>query len=294
MATKKKTASTTPKKPATTKKTASTAPKKPPTPIAPVSGSQDAYDTFLPAAQGLDARDVLVCRADPSLAFHNVDVGVASLLAEKARIAKELPTVDAAQLAALPSLALAVAFAAGQVDRSRQANESLANELAEAHPLRRKLLTAAIALGEAGIVPAAEVAKIQKGVGHIDAASDLVALASLFARNAKAVAGKSPIAAADVKRADALGSGLLATLKPSTAKKGNVRPGAEAADVRDRLWTLLVQRHDVARRAGAWLFGLSVAEASVPPLLSHVAAPKKKTASPTPGGGAAGKTTATT
>ena len=285
---KTKTATKTPtKNPA--KKTAATT--SPSAPSAPVSGSQDAFDKFLPQASALAAKDVVVCRADPSLVFHNVDAGAAALLAERARIAKELPTVDYVRIAELPALALAVAFAASQVNRTQQANAALARDLAEAHPLRRKLLSSATALAEAGVLPAADVAKIQKGQGHIDAATDLVALAALFSKNAKAVAGKSPVSAADVKRADALGSALLTTLKPATAKKTGASPGAEAADARDRLWTLLVERHDQARRAGAWLFGEHALDAKVPALLAHANRPKQKQATTTPAGATAvGKT----
>jgi hypothetical protein len=295
MATKKKTATTTPTPKPPTKKTATTTPAVPAAPAAPaVTGSQDAYDTFLPIAQAIPKAAVVGLNADPSLAFHNVDAGVAPVLAEKTRLAKELPTVDVAELASLPSLALAVAFAALQVDRDRKSDGAIAAKLAEAHPLRRKLLSSASALADAGVIAAADVAKIQKGTGHLDAAGDLVALSALFAKHAKAIAGKSPIATADVKRAGALGSELLATLKPASAKARGARPGAEAAETRDRLWTLLVERHDRLRRVGMWLFGEREVDARVPALLAHVAAKgagrKAKTATTTPGSAAtAGK-----
>lgn len=251
---------------------------------APVAGSQDAFDRFLPQASALAAKDILVCRADPSLVFHNVNQGAAALLAERGRIASELPKVDVVRIGELPALALAVAFAASQVNRTQQTNEALAKNLAQAHPLRRKLLASATALAEAGLLASGDVEKIRKGQGHIDAASDLVALAALFAKSAKAIAGKSPVTAADVKRADALGTELLATLKPASAKKTGARPGADAADARDRLWTLLVQRHDEVRRAGAWIFGVPALDAKVPALLAHKTAPKKKQATTTPVG----------
>ncbi len=295
MAAKKKTATLTPKSPKTpSKKTATLTPKSPAAAPPPVQGSQDAYDTFLPLAQAIAKGDVMTCRADPSLAFHNVDAAMAAVLAEKARIAKELPSVDVAELASLPSLALGVAFAALQVDRDRKSDGATAAKLAEAHPLRRKLLSSAGALADAGVIAAADVEKIRKGSGNLDAAGDLVALAALFGKNAKAIAGKSPIAAADVKRAGALGSELLATLKPASAKASGARPGADAAEARDRLWTLLVSRHDRLRRVGTWLFGEHAVDAKVPPLLAHVGvkagkrkgAGKSKTATTTPGGAA--------
>lgn len=287
MAAKKKTATKTPSKKTASKspKPASPAPSLPPA----ITGSQDAYDTFLPLAQAIAKGDVVTCRADPSLAFHNVDAAMAVVLAEKARIAKELPSVDVAELASLPSLALAVAFAALEVDRDRKSDGTTAAKLAEAHPLRRKLLSSAGALADAGVIAAADVEKIRKGSGNLDAAGDLVALAALFGKHAKAIAGKSPIGAGDVKRAGALGSELLATLKPAAAKASGAKQGAEAAEARDRLWTLLVNRHDRLRRVGTWLFGEREVDAKVPALLAHVGVKagknkKQKTATTTPGG----------
>jgi hypothetical protein len=245
-------------------------------------GSQDAFEKFLPLANAIAARDVVVLRADPNVAFHNVDAGVTAVLAEQARVAKELPTVDVAALAELPSLALAVVFAASQVDRDAKSDGVIAARLAEAQPLRRKLLSSAIALAEAAVVPASQVAMIRRGRGSIDVATDLVALAALFEKHAKAIAGKAPIAKDDVEHASALGSELLATLKPASAKKSGAPAGADAAAARDHLWTLLVDRHDRLRRVGTWLFGEHEVDAKVPILLAHSRTRRKKAATTAP------------
>jgi hypothetical protein len=82
---------------------------------------------------------------------------------------------------------------------------------------------------------------------------------------------------ADLPRidADALRSlPELARAVAFAAKTAKRAKGASAAEeLRDRLWTLLQQRHDRLWRVGAYLFGRKKADKRVPPLDSRV---KKK------------------
>ena len=140
---------------------------KPKTPQKPIAaaletpGSQEAYDHFLPAAQALDAAAVRSFRADASVAYHNVKAGADALVPLEARIKVELPTVPLKILLGLPDLALAVLFAAAQVDRG--ADGSTTTLLARARDLRDLLLSSAEALAKAGILPPRAVEKIREG-----------------------------------------------------------------------------------------------------------------------------------
>lgn len=66
-------------------------------------------------------------------------------------------------------------------------------------------------------------------------------------------------------------------LKPKGAKSKD--PALDAVKARDRLWTLLTQRHRDLRRVGMWLWADDVDE-HVPPLQSRNLPARKKAASP--------------
>jgi len=273
----------------TTKKAAPKKPASKPTPTpepaaeeaADVVGSQHDYERFLPAAQALEARDVRPFRLDPSLAYHNVQRAAAALEPMATRITEELPKVHLDDLRALPRLALALSFAASQVDRGGGTSKSLAEPLSKAYALRETMLASAVSLALAGTVPKREVEKIQEGRGKIDAAQDCVDLAAFFKRHAAAVRGKTPVTAAMITEAATLGTELLQVLRPTSAKRDRAPQGAlkEAIDIRNRLATLLHQRHELARRAGHWLWGDDV-DKHVPPLQARAASKRKAAKEP--------------
>ncbi|MDI3291572.1 hypothetical protein [Polyangium sp. 15x6] len=240
-----------------------------------IVGSQKAYDDFLPAAQDLPEADVRTFRADASLAYHNVKSGLDAIAPHTARIAEELPKVDVAELQKLDDLALAVIYAAAQVDRSSDGSTPALME--QARVLRDVFIKSADALAAAGILPARAVEKIRAGKGGIDLAQDCVDLAALFTKHAKDIKGKTAVTAANIKEAATVGTDLLKRLKPKGTKSKD--PALDSVNARDRLWTLLGQRHRELRRVGMWLWGDEV-DQHVPPLQSRTLAPRKKTAVP--------------
>lgn len=241
-------------------------PASPPAEEVAQNGSQAAYDAFLSAAQAVPAGAIVTMRADPQLALQNVQVGVASVLAEGPRLSK-LPETDAKEIAALGRLALAVVFATTQVTPAL-GTADLASKMSRGAMLRRLLLQTADALALSGLLPAAALVAIRAGHGKLDAARDLVALSALFTKHAAAIRGKHAVSAAELKEAALLGTDLLTILKPARARRGSVGP-AVGADERDRLWTLLVRGHDKLWRAGAYLFGRDEVDAKVPSLQAH-------------------------
>ncbi len=243
-------------------------------------GSQAAYDLFLPAAQKLPADELSDYRADPQLAYHNVKRGTASVLTELARIKKELPLADIESVRTLPQLAQGVIFSALQVNRDAGSPGTIEGLLSRAHPVRRKLLKAAEALVESGIIPDVDLAPIRPGRGKVDTANDCVALAALFRKHEKKTAGKTAITAADITEADEVGSKLQTLLKTKGTPTDN-RPAPElatAVEIRNRFWTLLEERHDHLWRIGAWLWGHAVDE-HVPLLQSRTLGPRASAAS---------------
>jgi hypothetical protein len=242
--------------------------KKAPTAASGVVGSEADFVHFLAEATALSAGDVIPLRADVSLARVNVTLALASLLAREAE-AKKLPGIHLASLKQLPRKVQATIFATTQVGDA--ASGEITEKLARAGVLRKKMFRAADALVDEKLFPADKVKELHAGSGKIDVASDCVGLAALFTKHAKQAKGKTTVSAADVKEAAALGSELLKVLKPSTAKKTRSEDARKAADVRDRMWTLVVRGYADVWRACAFLYGPELIEEKVPALLARAA-----------------------
>lgn len=232
--------------------------------------AEAALHRFTPAAQALHATDVLPMRVDPVLAHGNVQTGVAAALPLQASLAAALPVINWVALADLPALAQAVVVAAARVDRDAAGTGEIARLRAQATPLRDLLLTTAEALAHKGLVPQAEVTDIRRGRGAIDHATDCVRLAGLFRDHADKLAGRHAVEKSEVDEASRVGSRLLEMLRPAGFKPGHA-PETEAdraADLRDRLWTLLVRGYGDVRRVAFWQW-LDAADEHVPPLGAH-------------------------
>lgn len=235
-----------------------------------VSGSRAAYERYLKEAAAVEG-PLHGPRVNLGVAYHNAVAGAEAVMSEKARLERELPLIDSKWVASLPELVLAVIYASNLIDRA--APKPTMAMISQATELRAKLLPAAEVLATAGLFPEREVARIRTGKGHIDTADDLVALARLFTDHAKAIQGKTPITASEVREASDLGTELRTVLRPRGARKAPMDPElAQAIETRDRLWTLLSERYDLVRRAGAWLFGLDNVTEMVPALGSRTRA----------------------
>jgi hypothetical protein len=239
----------------------------------PITGSQADYERFLPEALKIPAKEVIPFRADASLAYLNVSVGLDALLARESE-ARALPKTDVDALKLLPHMCLAVAFAGTQI--ADGASGEIGPKLARASVLRRRLFLAADALVDAGLLPSKPVEALHEGTGKIDMAGDCVGLAALFQQHAASLKGKTAVTAAELREAAELGTDLLARLKPRTARRGRSGDAKKAAEMRDRLWTLVKQGHGALWRACAYLYGPEEIEARVPALQAHAATTSKR------------------
>jgi hypothetical protein len=164
-----------------------------------------------------------------------------------------LPAFDAEPVWQLRDLGLALLYLYARTLPSASNETRLQTLLAEATPLRERLLAGAEGLAYFGLVDAKRVAAIRAGKGHLDTANDLIALAQLFKARWAEVAGKTPITWAEIERAEALGPELVDAL-------GKRRAGTEDADGADRdahdcarLFGLFARTYDQARRAVSFL-----------------------------------------
>ncbi len=225
------------------------------------------YAQHLAAAQNLAADEVLHFTAEPALMTANVRRGAAAVVALQPALQADLPNADWSAPGRAESLAYAVWHAWKQAAIASNGTGDLAEQVQRIHPVRRLLFAAAEVLVAASLLPSAEVDALRKGRGAVDAATDVDALATLLLVNWTTVQGKVPLDVAAVTQAQADAKALLLRLRPAqrlgdTGKRGEA---AVTADVRDRLFTLLVRTYDEVRRVAAYKW-LDDASSHVPRL----------------------------
>jgi hypothetical protein len=220
-----------------------------------VKTAQEAFLFFLPQAEKIAKAEILPFRLDPVLALQNIQTGLKGLEPCLATLKKALPELPWAQILDLPALGQAVTFAATQVVNRPAELGELRAQLSEAATLRTLLLSTAGALVLADALPAPAVEKIRRGSGPIDLASDLVGLAALYRKHPAAMSAQKLVGVAQLDRAAELGTELLSRLKPKGARVSAAKSGQPDVVARDRLATLLWQRHGELRKAAYYQWG---------------------------------------
>lgn len=239
-----------------------------------------AFERFLPLAEAIPEADVVAPNVDLSIARHNIERGLAAIRPHLDLVRSRLPLCPIDEVRELPSIALAAVVAADRVG-VRASDGEVMGKLAELRPMRERALVMAEILADLGHVPAERVRAIRAGNGPLDSARDAMALQQLFKEHWDAVEGKHPFSRADLADLGERGQWLFARLRPGAAVSEPAKRG-DAAVLRDRFWTLLVQRHEHLREAGVVVFGLRALDESVPPLGSRIApAPAVTVAPPT-------------
>lgn len=202
-----------------------------------------AFDNHIDAARALPANQVLPYRLDPDLAIVNVTTGMQVIAAHAVDIPVHLPQLNLAHLQSLDELARAVQFAALRVENEVPEESLIKAKLGQANEIRSQLLSVAKGLAANGFIPQSDVDVIIAGRGLRDRAKDCVALAELFNKYEQAIAGKHPITPAQIAEAYEVGSFLTTHLRPVNAPASPAAGPSAIVDDRNRLATLLVQRH---------------------------------------------------
>jgi len=138
---------------------------------------------------------VLGLRGDVQLVLRNVTKGAAAVLAHRAQLTALRVCRWSARGAAGPRLALV--YAALLVQRSDKTRKRFAQVSQLAYHQRRLMLFALERCVEKGLVPEEKLAPVRDGSGPVDAAGDCLALVALFGEYAAALAGRTPVEAAD-------------------------------------------------------------------------------------------------
>ena len=248
------------KKPTT--KSVSLSPRTPsPVPLDPPS-LHKSYEEFVAEALRLPHEQIMGLKLDVNLIYVNVQQGVQSVQPHLDRLRAELPKLNVNGFGKLTTLAEALLYAHAESVRLALPvkRAEIDSKLGELLRLREAMLLQAEVFALVGIVPESLVAQIRSGTGMFDAAQDGVALADLYGAYRGQIAGKHPFAESQIARIAELGHGLMKVITPDGARASVSSAAAKAMDERDRIYSLLLQRHGELRRAGYYLFGDEIDE----------------------------------
>lgn len=229
--------------------------------------AEKSFQKFVPLAQAFPVEKIPPYRLDPDLAIRNVEVGMKVLAEHAAQIPAHLPKVDLDALLGLKELALALKFAALQVENEPSETER-AEKISEGWDLRGLLMPVAKGLVAAKLIPAQEVEAIVEGRGTRDMAEDCVALSQLFRRHEQDIAGKHAVTPAQIERAAIVGTWLLGNLRVKGAPSDKSEAPSAAVDIRNRVAALLAQRYQQLQAVAHYFYG-STWEEKAPPLQSR-------------------------
>lgn len=227
------------------------------------------FRRFLPEAKALPGAQVEVCRAAPRVALVNVKIGLSNIPASDADLHAALPELPLDETRGLADLARALVYAGKMVPLRQASPREIEKQLAIVGPLREQMLDHAELLAKRKLLDADVVQGIRAGSGKYDMAEDGVALAALFTDNAARIANTHPFSAEEIEALREASTWLLESLTPMGARKPAALGSGEAAEHRDRLWTLLQRRHVWLRVAGFY-YHHDAFETKTPRLQSRV------------------------
>jgi hypothetical protein len=127
---------------------------------------------------------------------------------------------------------------------------SLPDLVAEATPLRKKMMRAAIYLWEDDEDLGPQVVAIREGRGHMDTADDLIALAALFDSQWASAAPRCAVTVQDLVAARRLGLEMMHMLNPDVRQDATAR----ARRLRDRAGAYALLGARDIRLAAAYVF----------------------------------------
>jgi hypothetical protein len=164
-----------------------------------------------------------------------------------------LPQFDVADLRKLPDYVYALYYADVMATLSSEGAADVPAMVAEATPMRDRMLSVAEGMAKYGLVDAKRVATIRSGLGHLDTAHDLGALAALFRGLGPEQQARLPVPEAEIDRAAELSLQLLAALGRRQVGSDGAGLPSRYEDDRTRAFRLVVRSYDQARRAVSFL-----------------------------------------
>lgn len=228
-------------------------------------------DSIEEALAALKKAEVQPLRVDPLGAKAAVNTGLKALVKFEPVLVRDFKGFDLKALHELPELCDRLRRAQRDVEQAGGAKNVLAL-VGAALSHRRALLAFAQSLAERGLVDAKALAKIERGSGQTDNLQDVLDLVTLL----------EPLKA---RVEAALERGVLdaardATTRALSAQGSGSDDLSELTSRRDRLGTLIMQRHERLRAAMAAVTSMSEAMKRVPPLATGAAPASPPTDAP--------------
>lgn len=234
---------------------------------------QDTVQHALALGDAVAPEQARHCFGNTAAMSANVALTVASISGKKEQLKKEMPHLDLNQIFEMPHLIVALAILAREAEQSPADNHESVSLARKANSMRRMLMPILNLKVMQGVISAEKAAALPDGRNQVSRGGWLVDCARLIMANVSDLT--------NLVTAEFLDEAISVGMQLSS--KGSVRlamPRRRAANPmalsRDRVYTVLLGRYDLARRAGACLFGNNV-DNYVPPLgsrrISHSATP---------------------
>ena len=205
-------------------------------------GQSVVGDALLFLANSIRAEDIIQLAFDPQHVKVICGEGLSFLDRHRAALQKDYPTLELAELDALPELCDRILRAQRETDNLRR-EENPARELTgDALEWRRRLLPLADSLVADHALDVSVVDGIRAGRGVVNQVQDVIDLTHALEPHEAVVAaafGKGALAKARTA-ADA-------AIKSRGAKSQSKTEATASADLRDRYATMVIQRHDRLR-----------------------------------------------
>ena len=212
---------------------------------------------FVAEAQMLDSSEIKVCRANTDVFYANALKGVAALSTPEAMavMKRDLPQENAKQLLELPELVAALGHVASQAALD-DVSTKISNVIAQAIPMRKQVdlqIRLAVSLG---LVPPVAAQALPQLVGRSPAAlgNRLIDSVLLLKKYASAFDGRMLLSEEFLNSALDV-AGQLKRRGSNRLIKNRIKDERPLTELRDRLYSLAIQRYDRMRRVGAFLFG---------------------------------------
>lgn len=215
-----------------------------------VGEAEQALAEIADELEALDAEEVLYVNVDVPRSVSIVIGAEPQIAAHAGQIDEELPHHDVEGLTRLRTYALAALYA-NVLAQPPAKRGDIATLVDKGTALKLRLIVAAESLAHDALLDAQLLAEIKSGNGHLDLASDLIALGAMYQLGWEEIKGKSIIAYADLEEASRVGTELLGALGARDHVINRATP--EAMDRKHRAFTLLVRAYNEARRALSYL-----------------------------------------
>ncbi|WP_437944037.1 hypothetical protein WMF27_07500 [Sorangium sp. So ce281] len=231
-----------------------------------------AFAHFRALAEQVPAADLPIFTGQPLLMRANVKAALDAVEPHLPAAVSALREPRLKEVFELPSLVMALDFAAARVPVAKLSAGDIEKMLAEGAPWRELMLTFLEVASHPllGFLPRERVAAVRAGSGKLDKARDFVALPGLFAEFSEALAGKHPFPADKLDLLATLGGALVQQVRPGNAAATVAKRTSESI-LRDQLASLVADRYDRLQVLAAVALGKRKADELLPALRSAVA-----------------------